>query len=179
MSRLPQSKVAQSAWAHKVTLVMSIQAIHVRHLHEGKHFDQFRLFEFMSSIREFYVLQAKAERIKDTPFLRHYSFFTTAFAWLFLLFLPFGFVSQTDWKMIPLSALVSEIFTILDRAGTLAGTPFANDIHDVAMSVICRTIEIEMLQQIGTNPVPHSNTRDKGVSMQVRRSCIEDKRKTV
>ena len=112
-----------------------------------------------------FELQGKAERIKNTPLMRHYSYFTTAFVWVFVLFLPFGFVAQMDWKMIPLFVLVSTIFTMLDRAGTFTETPFDNSFNDVAMDAICRTIEIDMLQQIGDREVPDTLVAVDGILM--------------
>ena len=144
------------------TQILTNQAVRFRQMHEDKRFEQFRLFELMSTVREFFELQGKAERIKNTPLMRHYSHFTTAFVWIFVLMLPFGFVGKMGWAMIPLVVLLSTIFTILDRAGTLTETPFANDFNDVAMTAICRTIEIDMLEQIGTpnTPEPIKPTED-------------------
>ncbi|MEM7457704.1 MAG: bestrophin family ion channel [Planctomycetota bacterium] len=151
---------------NKATQILTCQGKCFRRIHEDKRIEQFRLFELMSTVREFFELQGKAERIKSTPLMRHYSHFTTAFVWIFVLMLPFGFVNQMGWKMIPLVVLVSAIFTILDRAGSLTESPFANDFNDVALDAICTTIEIDMLQQIGiTNlPEPVQPTRD-GVLM--------------
>jgi putative membrane protein len=163
---LPPDEVASLETArNKATQILTIQARRFRELHENKRFEQFRLFELMATVREFFELQGKVERIKNTPLMRHYSFFTTIFVWVFVLFLPFGFVEQMDWKMIPLFVLISTIFTMLDKAGTFTETPFDNNFNDVAMDAICRTIEIDMLQQIGSEEIPDSLVAVDGVLM--------------
>jgi len=58
--------------------------------------------------------------------------------------------------MIPLVVVVSTIFIMLDRAGTLTETPFSNDFNGVPLDAICRTIEIDLLQQIGETELPEA-----------------------
>jgi predicted membrane chloride channel (bestrophin family) len=84
----------------------------------------------MATIKDLATFQGGSERIKNTPLMRHYSWFTTAFVWLFLLLLPFCFV-DLGWKMIPLVVVVSAIFVMLDRAGTFTETPFSNNFNMV------------------------------------------------
>ena len=162
---LPEEKKSLSQAKNQATQILTNQSRRLRHFHEATRWEQFRLFELMATVREFFELQGKAERIKNTPLMRHYSWFTTAFVWFFVLLLPFGFVGQMDWKMIPLTILVSTIFTILDRAGTFTEAPFNNEMNDVAMSAICRTIEIDMLQQIEFSDIPEPLVPVNGVLM--------------
>jgi len=150
---------------NKATQILTIQSNRFQELYEDKQIEQFRLFELMNTVRRFFELQGKAERIKNTPLLKHYSQFTTAFVWVFVLLLPLGFIGGMDWKMIPLSIIVSTIFTMLDRAGTYTENPFANNFNDVALTAICRTIEIDMLQQIGVNEVPDGIVANDGILM--------------
>ena len=129
-------------------------------------------FQFHEERRKFlnsnddgvFARDSGAERIKNTPLMRHYSWFTTLFVWVFLLLLPFCFL-DLGWKMIPLVVVVSTIFIMLDRAGTLTETPFSNDFNGVPLDAICRTIEIDLLQQIGETELPEPITPIDGVLM--------------
>jgi len=54
--------------------------------------NEFRFMEMMRVQEEFYNLQGKCERIKNTPFPRQYAHFSSIFTWIFMLLLPFGLV---------------------------------------------------------------------------------------
>lgn len=126
--------------------------------------EQFRLFELMSTIAEIAKSQGVSEKIKNTPLMRHYSWFTTAFVWVYLLLLPFCFV-ELGWKMVPLVVAISAIFVMLDRAGTYTETPFSKNVNSVPLDAICRTIEIDLLQLIGEADLPEPVRPMKGVLM--------------
>ena len=95
---------------------------------------------------EFYDDQGKAERIKNTIFPHYYNYFTLFFLWLFTLSLPFALASIMDnWILIPISMAISFAFYILNKSGVLTETPFEGRASDIAISTICRGIEIDML----------------------------------
>ena len=150
---------------NKATQILTIQATCLRKLSAQRYLRQFRVFEFMQTIGAFFDHQGKAERIKGTPLMRHYSNFTTAFVWIFVLLLPFCFVGALGWRMIPLVVLVSQIFRMLDRAGSFTENPFTNDFNSIPLDAICRTIEIDMLQQIGESDIPSPVEPVQGVLM--------------
>jgi putative membrane protein len=109
---------------------------------------------FSNSWQEYPSRLRSAERIKGTPLMRHYSVFTTAFVWVFVFLLPLCFVDALNWRMVPVVVVISVIFRMLDRAGTFTETPFTDDFNSVPLDAICRTIEIDMLQQIGETDIP-------------------------
>jgi len=150
---------------NQATQILTRQGLVLRKMAKKKLLDQFRLFELMQTIGAFFDHQGKAERIKGTPLMRHYSNFTTAFVWILVLLLPLCFVEALGWKMIPLVVLISQVFIMLDRAGTFTEEPFDNSFNDVAMNAICRTIEIDMLQQLGATEIPVPLEPIEGVLM--------------
>jgi putative membrane protein len=98
--------------------------------------------------------QGGLERIGNTPLPRHFDHFPRIFIVAYCLLLPVGLVGALG-NLTPLgSTLVGMIFLALDRIGRDLESPFANTIHDVAMSAITRTIEIDLRQMIGESDVP-------------------------
>jgi len=77
--------------SNQATMLLTRQADVLRELCNADKFEQFRLFELMATMKDMVTLQGGAERIKNTPLMRHYSWFTTLFVWVFLLLLPFCF----------------------------------------------------------------------------------------
>jgi len=129
---------------NQATQILTRQGLVLRKMAKKKLLDQFRLFELMQTIGAFFDHQGKAERV---------------------LLLPLCFVEALGWKMIPLVVLISQVFIMLDRAGTFTEEPFDNSFNDVAMNAICRTIEIDMLQQLGATEIPVPLEPIEGVLM--------------
>ena len=97
--------------------------------------------------------QGGMERLKNTPLPVQYRYLPTLFAHIFCIFLPIGLV-ETLGLATPLgSTMAGLMFLAVLRIGDDLVDPFANTVHDVSMSAMCRTIEIDLLQSIG-DPAP-------------------------
>jgi putative membrane protein len=119
----------------------------------------------MVTIKEFFAAQGRCERIKSTPLPRQYGFFTKAFVWVFVLLLPFGLVQHLGWGTLPIYFVLATIFTITERIGSRTEEPFERKLEDVAMSSICRKIEIDLRQQLGESSIPPFLEPKDGVLM--------------
>jgi ion channel-forming bestrophin family protein len=101
---------------------------------------------------------AGCERIKHTPTPRQYDYFTRVSVGVFSTILPFGLASVVTHNkplwIIVLSVLVSGVFVVLERVGTVVEAPFANSITDVPMTSITTAIERDLKEQIGDTELP-------------------------
>ena len=104
--------------------------------------------------------QGGMERLKNTPLPVQYRFFPTLFTHLFCLLLPIGLV-ETLGLATPLGSTVAGLmFLAVLAIGDDLVDPFANTVHDVPLSAMCRTIEIDLLQSIGDEaPAPLTPVR--------------------
>lgn len=123
--------------------------------------EDFRHMEMMRVLEEFYTLQGKCERIKNTPFPRQYAYFSKVFTWIFIILLPFGMVSEfaklgheSIWLTVPFCVLISWIFYTIEVVGDSSEDPFENFINDVPMTALCRTIEIDLREMLGETDLP-------------------------
>jgi putative membrane protein len=106
--------------------------------------------------------QGGMERLKNTPLPVQYRYLPTLFAHIFCIFLPIGLV-ETLGLATPLgSTMAGLMFLAVLRIGDDLVDPFANTVHDVSMSALCRTIEIDLLQSIG-DPAPDPLKPARGV----------------
>jgi putative membrane protein len=151
---------------NKATQLNHRQAQQLRDLYEsGWIASQWYVTELMGTIKEAYRCQGISERIKNTPLPHQYSFFTKLFVWVFVLLLPFGLVQHLGWQMLPLYVTLATVFTITERIGSRTENPFDNKIEDVPLNAICRTIEIDLRQQLGELSVPPPLKPQGGVLM--------------
>lgn len=151
------------------THIVKNQGLHIKKLLEEGKITEFDKQLFHGVLEELYNLQGKCERIKNTPFPRQYAYFSTVFTWIFVLLLPFGMLNVFELElkdmhqeiqswfiflMIPLSVLVSWIFTTMEKVGSNSEDPFEGRINDVPMTALCRTIEIDLRDMLDEDQLP-------------------------
>lgn len=101
--------------------------------------------------------QGGLERIKNTPLPVQYRFLPRFFARAFCVILPFAVVQDLG-VITPLgSGLIGLMFLLAVQIGDDLAEPFRDSVHDLPMTTICRTIEIDLLQMIG-EPAPAAIT---------------------
>lgn len=98
--------------------------------------------------------QGGMERLKNTPLPNQFRFFPTFFTHLFCVLLPIGLV-ETLGIATPLGSTIAGLmFLAALQIGDDLVDPFANTVHDMPLTAMCRTIEIDLLQAIGEEPQP-------------------------
>lgn len=103
--------------------------------------------------------QGGCERIKNTPLLRQYHFFTKLFLLVFMLILPISLVGDFEKAgnillTIPISILISFVFAVMGKVGEVNEDPFENQITDVPLDSMCNTIERDLKEMMGETNLP-------------------------
>jgi putative membrane protein len=127
-------------------------------------FDNISLEPTLSGFNNF---QGACERIKNTPLLRQYDFFTRLFLSVFILLLPFcligDFVKIDQILLMPvISILISFVFATMGKVGEVNEDPFENRITDVPMTAMCNTIERDLKEMLGENDLPEKMLPERG-----------------
>jgi ion channel-forming bestrophin family protein len=98
--------------------------------------------------------QGASERLKNTPLPQLYDAFIRLFINVYCLLLPLAMV-QSLGLLTPIgSTFVGFVFLALDQIGRDLETPFENAPHDIPLTAISRTVEINLKQMIGEKEVP-------------------------
>lgn len=158
---------------NKPTQIIRLQGeILKNHMHKNGLIDDFRHMEMMRALEEFYTLQGKCERIKNTPFPRQYGYFSKVFTWIFIFLLPFGLIGEfakighhLEVLAIPFGVLISWIFSTMEMVGDNSEDPFENFVNDVPMTALCRTIEIDLREMLGETDLPPKVQPVNGILM--------------
>ena len=107
--------------------------------------------------------QGGMERLKNTPLPVQYRFFPTLFTHLMCMLLPIGLV-ETMGLATPLGSTVAGLmFLAVLAIGDDLVDPFDNSPHDLPLSAMCRTIEIDLLQSIGEEAPPPMRPDASGI----------------
>lgn len=143
------------------THLLRQQSNELRQLHQRGLLTEFRHVALMDTIQDMFNAQGGCERIKNTPFPRQYAFFSFLFVWIFALVLPLGLVGEFSkmgpghiWLMVPFAVLVSGVFNTIELVGHTSENPFDNQMNDVPMTAICRSIEIDLRELLGETRLP-------------------------
>ncbi|WP_044203838.1 bestrophin family protein [Flammeovirga sp. OC4] len=174
-------------FGNKQNACLTLQSKQFRELQLSGLIEDFRHMEFKNMIAELFALQGKAERIKNFPYPRQFATLNLYFVWIFVIFLPFGLMSEFDkighvllnqnvldprflfiadnfvWLSIPTSVVISWIFFTMERVGDVSENPFEGIGNDVPISTMSRGIEIDIRQMIGEDkallpaPLPQIN----------------------
>lgn len=110
--------------------------------------------DLMQHINRFYDIQGKAERIKNTPFLKIYGIFTRLVVICYVMLIPLfvgdidfgGEESHLELLAIPIMVLISTIFLTINSLANLFGEPFAENKTSVPIDSICSNIEKNCLE---------------------------------
>ena len=114
--------------------------------------DPFARVRIETTLVEITGAQGAMERIKNTPLPSHYRFFPYLFARVFCVLLPFAVVDDLGIYTPLGSTLVGLMFLMALQIGLDLMDPFANGLHDVPLTTICRTIETDLLAMMGEAP---------------------------
>jgi putative membrane protein len=92
-------------------------------------------------LKEFSDIIGACERIKNTPIPYNYMMYIKKFIFLYLITLPFGFVTQSGYLTIPLVALISYILLSVELIAEEIEDPFGRDINDLPTDELAEKIK--------------------------------------
>ncbi|HRG17900.1 MAG TPA: bestrophin family ion channel [Flavobacterium lutivivi] len=127
-------------------------------------FDSFQMEGQLLALANY---QGGCERIKNTPLLRQYHFFTKLFLSVFMFILPFSLIGdfvkmEIGFLVIPVSVLISFVFATMAKVGEVNEEPFENKITDVPLTALCNTIERDLLETLDFENLPQKLEPENG-----------------
>jgi putative membrane protein len=129
--------------------ILQKQSQEISAFFDGNPEKEFRYLKLIGLLETFYNIQGKSERIKNTVFPWGYAFYTHRLVWLMSILIPFGFIDNISPQSIFLSAVISTTFVTIEQVGRNLDNPFNNSFNDTPLSTLCRSIEIDLLEQLG------------------------------
>lgn len=100
-------------------------------------------------LRELYIRQGQSEAIKNTVLAWGYVYYTKILTWVLAVTVVFSQLNGHSVAGTALVACIATIFLTIEQVGRNLDNPFENTFNDTPLSSLCRSIEIDMLQQIG------------------------------
>ncbi len=157
---LPDSEFRQLTGENNLpNLLLLRQGIRIKEGMKEEILGAFDNISLEPTLAGFNNFQGSCERIKNTPLLRQYDFFTRLFLFVFIALLPFSLIGDfvklnIDYLMIPASIVVSYVFATMGKVGEVNEDPFENKITDIPMTALCNTVERDLKEMLGETDLP-------------------------
>ncbi len=153
------------------TQVLDLQASKVKHLLKKGVEEMIVQAELNKVLKDLYDCQGMSERIKNTVFPKPYTFFARLIVYVYVIILPIyminSFLSDSvtdlDFFAVPLVVFISLVFFSLTKLAEQYENPFENTVHDIPLTAICNTIEVDLKELCGEEVKPHTPNVSKGV----------------
>ncbi|HPM31102.1 MAG TPA: bestrophin family protein [Chryseolinea sp.] len=116
---------------HKPNKISSGLYKRVNQLYLNKTFTGDQLINLDKELKDFIDIIGACERIKSTPIPYSYSMFIKKFIFIYLVTLPFGFVSTFGYVTIPIVILISFILLSVELIAEEIEDPFGKDVNDL------------------------------------------------
>ncbi len=121
-----------------------------------------------STLNSLYDVQGGCERLKNTSFPDEVRFISRSLVLAIALAVPIAFLSAdrniTPFEIVAVLVIVLA-FLVVEQIGAALKNPFENLPNDTPMTALCRTIEIDLRQQLGETDVPPALEPVRGVLM--------------
>lgn len=113
---------------------------HIYQLHETKQISGEQLLFLKDEMQSFTDICGACERIKNTPIPFSYSVFIKKFIFFYIMTLPFGYVFQLGFYVIPVVAFVFYVLASLELIAEEIEDPFGGDENDVPTDLLAKNI---------------------------------------
>ena len=155
-------------YVNKPTRLTFLQARQLEALFNSEIAQSILLTRLDDTINRILHIQGGCERIKNTAFPDEVRFISKAMVWMSAVAIPVAFLSANDTiHVLEVIAVVviSLSFMVVEQLGASLKNPFENQDNDTPMTALCRTIEIDLRQELGETVLPSPIEPVEGVLM--------------
>jgi putative membrane protein len=155
LALLPERDVDRVESAeHLGNALLQLQGEDIDAAQRADFIDVIRMAQLNDMLSRFSSSMGAAERIKLTVFPPYYASMIRLAIWAYIVVFSLALSEQIGYWAIPYVFVTGAIFYLVYEAGQLLLDPFEGRPNDVSMSSIVRTIEINLLEQIGERELP-------------------------
>lgn len=120
-------------YKHKPNRIAAMMYEKVNGLYRDKVITGDQLINMDKELKDFIDLIGACERIKNTPIPYSYMMYVKKFITIYIITLPFAFVSQSGYMTVPIVALVSFVLLSVELIAEEIEDPFGRDVNDLPL----------------------------------------------
>lgn len=134
--------------------ILNIQAADLQLLREQGAVDGFLFRDMNQLLMNHCNDMGKCERIRNTAFPPSYLFFTRVFIWIFVIMNTLLLAESIGYWSVIFGWLFGFVFHVTHQNGISIMNPFEQNMMSLPLDSITRTIEINLLEMLGHQPLP-------------------------
>ena len=116
---------------HKPNAVVSLMYNRINELYQKGKITGDQLINLDKELKDFIDLMGGCERIKNTPIPYSYSMYIKKFIFIYIITLPFAFVTLSGYMTVPMVVIISYVILSVELIAEEIEDPFGRDINDL------------------------------------------------
>jgi putative membrane protein len=124
----------------------------VNNLHKEERINGYQYLALNNELQSLTDITGACERIKKTPIPYSYSLFIKKFLFIYIMTMPFSFVSDFGYWIILITTFVFYVLVSLELIAEEIEDPFGNDANDLPMTSICENIKKSTAEILQIDP---------------------------
>ncbi|CAN5387921.1 bestrophin family ion channel [soil metagenome] len=137
---------------HIPNRISSMMYQRMNELYKNKTISGDHMFLMDKELKEFSDILGACERIKNTPIPYSYSMYIKKFIFIYIITLPFGFVTQTEYITIPIVVLISFVIFSVELIAEEIEDPFGKDTNDLPTDDLTSKIKDNVREILAPHP---------------------------
>ncbi len=143
--------------------LMVTQSQQLKELADAGYLSEVLLLNLDKTVASLIDDQGKCERIKNTVFPQNYVGVLKWIITLFYLVIPLAVVEDLGWSTIFFVLVLGAVFQLIETIGDYVEKPLDDVLSGTPMYALSRTIEIDLLRELGETDLPEPITPQNGV----------------
>ena len=127
-------------YKHKPNRIAGLMYKRINELYRNNKVTGDQLINLDKELKDFIDLMGACERIKYTPIPYSYMMYVKKFVFIYIITLPFGFVTQTGYMTVPIVGLISYVLLSVELIAEEIEDPFGRDINDLPLDELAGKI---------------------------------------
>lgn len=134
---------------HKPIAIAGMLYSKVNTLYKEKKLTGEQFFVLDKELKDFIDVIGACERIKNTPIPYSYSMYIKKFVFIYIITLPFGFVTTFKYVTIPTVLLISFVLLSVELIAEEIEDPFGRDVNDLPTDELASKIKDNIREILG------------------------------
>jgi putative membrane protein len=139
----PEERILEdiARYKHRPNRIAALLYAKTNALYKKNVFTGDQLINLDKELKDFIDLIGACERIKNTPIPYSYMMYVKKFIFIYIVTLPFGFVTQSGYITIPIVMLISFVLLSVELIAEEIEDPFGKDLNDLPTDELAMKIK--------------------------------------
>lgn len=134
---------------HKPNIISSLMYRRMNDLYLKKRITGDQLINLDKEQKDLIDFMGACERIRNTPIPYSYSMYVKKFIFIYIITLPFAFVTSTGYMTIPIVMIIAYVILSVELIAEEIEDPFGRDVNDLPTDELCGKIRDNVREILG------------------------------